>query len=306
MYNEDRKELFISKKESEVIVYPNFLRNTFDKTSKFEEKYGKDVCEWGLSEIISFYKYNNLYSIFSLATLNSTLRMYCDWCISQMLVPDGQNHFSEVNNDILGTCINRKHINESIISRDELLDKLSLLYNDQDRFILLALFEGIKGKYALEICNAKLTDIQGDKMQLCTGRTVAVSKELARYARLAEEETDYTHYMTGEKCSKLVESSDHTIFKVLDRNRKRDMDLDRIFITRFQNSMEYMGFSNKCTPNKLMISGKIHFIKQIMENDGLSLEQTLQQRRLEINNQYTNDRIVSSSSFMIRYGEYFK
>ena len=51
MYNEDLKKRYIDKKESEVVLAPNFLKNTFTKTEPFEEKLNKDVSSWTRKEI---------------------------------------------------------------------------------------------------------------------------------------------------------------------------------------------------------------------------------------------------------------
>ena len=43
MYNEYLKKRYIDKKESEVVLAPNFLKNTFTKTEPFDEYYGAAV-----------------------------------------------------------------------------------------------------------------------------------------------------------------------------------------------------------------------------------------------------------------------
>ena len=55
LYNEEQKSRYIDKKNSEVTLAPGFLRNLFVKSAPFEEKFGKDICEFTSNEIQEFY-----------------------------------------------------------------------------------------------------------------------------------------------------------------------------------------------------------------------------------------------------------
>ena len=97
MYNEERKRQYIEMKESNVTLPFRALERLFNQTEPFEEKNGKDVCEWTTTEILDFYKYLDQYSLSSLVVINSNLCLYTNWCLIEMLIPDCQNHYLEIN-----------------------------------------------------------------------------------------------------------------------------------------------------------------------------------------------------------------
>ena len=120
MYNEDIKQRYILEKESTTSTPEGCLKKLFQKTSEYEKRLEKDISSFTVYEIIDFYKTFNTPSQGSLVVINSHLNLYTDWCLKQNLVSDYQNHFYEINHDILQTCINTLALKRSIISREEL------------------------------------------------------------------------------------------------------------------------------------------------------------------------------------------
>lgn len=308
MYNEERKRRYIAYRESTAMLSPGALERRFSKTEPFEAKYGKDVCEWTLKEIVEFYKYLDLYSISSITVWNSDLTLYTNWCLTETLVPDAQNHFLEVRSDTMQSCVNTVYLQELTLPRDELIENIDRLPNYTDRWMFLAFFEGICGAQYIEMTSARFQDITDNNMKLCTGRTVAVTNKLREIAYMAAKEDAYQSMKSSGVLRKYDDSlPDDLLFKTRtakDGNRGQGAVI-QVVSRRYETAREYMGLPEKMTVKNLILAGKIHYIRQLMNETGLSLEETLAQKQAEINNQFTSNKIKSIGVFIDRYGHYF-
>lgn len=304
MYNEERKLQYIRKKR-EVSLPQNYLESCFQRTAKFEEKYEKDLAEWTLKEIISYFKYYDSKSLNVLTVLTSTFFGYTNWCIAEGLVPDGQNHFAEVTQEILGTCLNYADLDECIIRRTELVNMLPQLLNEVDKFFILALFEGIKGDYLTEITHFKTSCISGNRVKLCTGRDVEISQQLKEYAYSAAKETVYYVYSDDITRAEEMIGDEDSVFKVSGRMKiVNDMNCDRSLTNRYQKIQNYLGLPKALTMKKMYDSGQVDMVRSLMKENGMTAEEVLKNSVLKsrIEKQYC--RIKSVPSFLIKYGRY--
>lgn len=308
MYNEERKKRYIKLKEDSVTLPYRSLELLFEKTEPFEERAGKDVCEWTPQEIMEYYKYRDSYSLSSLVVCNSNLTQYTNWCLTETLVPDGQNHFQEIRPDMLDGCVNKESLSQMIISREELVKRIDELPNYTDRFMMLAFFEGICGIRYSEMAEAKIDAIHGNRISLCSGRELLISdklKEIAEYA--AAEETFQTYGPTG-KCIKYSDlNPSGAIFKFAKKNNANAgvTAMTQIVGRRFVKAVDYTGLPKQMTVKNLMVSGKLNFIKGIMAREGKAIEDVIVDNRDEINAQYNVDTIKSSAVFLRKYKQYF-
>lgn len=309
MYNNERKQRYITIKEDITTLPYRSLSLLFEKTESFEEKLGKDVCEWTTKEIIEYYKYLDSYSLSSLVVTNSNLTQYTNWCLTEMLVPDGQNHYQEIRPDILNACVNKKFLDQMIITRENLVAMIDELPNYTDRFMILAFFEGICGIRYSEMTNATIADIHGNMISLCSGREIPISSKLKDIAEFAVTEESYQTYGDTGKSIKYSDlNTADIIFKVAKKNRpgNNDSAMTQIVCRRFGKATKYMGLPNRMTPKNMMLSGKIHFIKEIMKRENLPGEKVIVEYRDEINSRYDVDKIISPTVFLRKYGQYFE
>lgn len=307
MYNEERKLQYIYKKQKEVILPQNYLESCFHKTEKFETKYGKDLSEWTVKEIVSYYKYYDSKSLNVLTVLTSTFFGYTNWCIAEGLVPDGQNHFAEITQEILGTCINYMDFDDCIINREDLVEMLPQLLNEVDKFFILALFEGIKGDYLTEITHFKISSISGLTAKLYTGRDVVISQQLKDYAYSAARETVYYVYSDDITRAEEMIGDEDSVFKVSARMRTvNDMNCDRSLTNRYQKIQNFLGLPSGLTMKKLYDSGEVDMVRQLMKESGLSSEAVLKAPGLKAKIEKQYSRIKSIPSFLIKYGRYLQ
>ena len=305
MYNEERKLQYIYKKQKEVILPQNYLEMCFSRTEKFEMKYDKDLAEWTVKEIVSYYKYYDSKSLNMLTVLTSTFFGYTNWCIAEGLVPDGQNHFAEITQEILGTCLNYTDFDDCIIERENLEKLLPQLLNEVDKFFILALFEGIKGDYLTEITHFKISSINGLTAKLYTGRDVVISQQLKNYAYGAARETVYYVYSDDITRAEELIGDEDSVFKVSARMRiVNDMNCDRSLTNRYQKIQNFLGLPSGLTMKKLYDSGQVDMVRSLMKENGMTAEEVLKNSALKsrIEKQYC--RIKSVPSFLIKYGRY--
>lgn len=309
MYNEERKKRYIKIKEDAVTLPYRSLELLFEKTEPFEEKNGRDVCEWTTQEIMEYYKYRDAYSLSSLVVCNSNLTQYTNWCLTETLVPDGQNHYQEIRPDMLESCVNKEFLSKLIISREDIIRIIDELSNYTDRYMMLAFFEGICGIRYSEMVNAIIDDIDGDMISLCSGRVIPISDKLKEIAGFAAAEESYQTYGPSGKCIKYSDlNPSGAIFKVVKKNRPiaDDSSMVQIVCRRFVKAVDYLGLPKRMTIKNMILSGKINFIKEIMEREGKSIEEVIIDNRDEINARYNIDQIKSSAVFLRKYRQYFE
>lgn len=309
MYNEERKKRYIKIKEDAVTLPYRSLELLFEKTEPFEEKNGRDVCEWTTQEIMEYYKYRDAYSLSSLVVCNSNLTQYTNWCLTETLVPDGQNHYQEIRPDMLESCVNKEFLSKLIISREDIVRIIDELSNYTDRYMMLAFFEGICGIRYSEMVNAIIDDIDGDVISLCSGRVIPISDKLKEIAEFAAAEESYQTYGPSGKCIKYSDlNPSGAIFKVVKKNRPiaNDSSMVQIVCRRFVKALDYLGLPKRMTIKNMILSGKINFIKEIMNREGKSIEEVIVNNRDEINARYNIDQIKSSAVFLRKYRQYFE
>lgn len=213
MFNEELKNRYIKEKRESTIIGLNFLERQFINISNYEEELGKDLSNFTTPEIIEYYKILGSRSLESLTVINSQYSMYTQWCLQQNLVIDSQNHYLEMNSDILFQCLNQTIIDKSVITREELLNMIYQLPNYRDQFIFLYLFEVGKDKDFFSLTHCKLEDFDKEKKVLyLTGRTPKVSDELIRIAEEADKQDTY-YSITQKEIRKITFAENGYIIK---------------------------------------------------------------------------------------------
>jgi len=263
MYNEERKRRFISERNAEVTLPNDYLECQFNKISNVEETLSKDLCNFTFYEITEYYKLLNLTSTVSLSVMNSQFSLYTQWCLQQNLVDDGQNHFLEMRNEDYNNCINKALLNLKIISRDTLLEWIGQLTNPKDQFILLGLFEGIRGKDFCELAKLRKEDVVGNVATLCTGRKTQLSDKLVSIIEDCISETKY--YSISGKEKKVMPLIDNGYIIKDYPNTKDDVSdyqRGRQVYNSIKRMLQYFDMFPIMSASSIVESGKIDMIKR--------------------------------------------
>ena len=301
MYNEEIKKRFIEERNNEVILPPDYLKTQFDSIASFEEELGKDVRDFNLYEIKEYYKMLNTASVGRLKVLNSQLSLYTQWCLQQNLVKDNQNHFLEMTDDNFDDCINKMLLDEKIISRSTILEWARKCINPRDAFIILAPFEGIAGKEFCEIVNLKETDVDGNKVTLCDGRTIEVSNELKAYIYDCINETRY--YGANGRSFEL--SNNGFVLKdyINAQSEVSDFQRGRRVYNSLRRTLKALDKVNVINSNDIYNSGIIDMIKRLSNQHGMSCIDFIMSPKIsEVEEKYGCK--IQASGFIMKYRDY--
>ncbi len=269
MFNENQKNRYIDYKENAVIVSINYLKQKFNSVEKFEEKNNKDLSCFNYYEIVDMYKTMGNPSFDSIVVMNSVFSLYTEWCIKEGLVVDNQNHFKELSRKEFSDCVNKALAELQFVDRKTVLSWCNELPNASDAFIILGLFEGIKGPNYSELASTLISGIKKDRIELSSGRTLNVSSELIDIATKAGNEEELLPLNAGgQRVSRL--ESDGLILHNLPQTREfSENGIRRRIYYRLARIFSYLGVPYM-TGNKLTMSGIIFCLKEKAAELGIS------------------------------------
>ena len=306
MYNEKTKLRYKEEREATTVVPNNAIKLDFQKTSSFEEQLDKDIYDFTIYEILNMYKTWNSKSIDTLYVINNRLSQYTQWALEQNLVADSQNHYLEINRDMLMGCINIIAQQNRIVSRQQIIAWCSKLPNACDKFVFLGLYEGLNGSLYEDFWNASIDDIDKKNKTIRVQRgIIPISEDLIEYA----EESNNTlelYPMTGdmERVTKLVENG--KIIKVKSNTKYDDPihNKKNIYIA-IVRVCKFLDIDKWYNTRQATESGIINFIKQGMIQYELNFHDYLWSDHLkEVEYQY--NRKIVRSSFYTKYRNFFE
>ena len=304
LYNPELKIQYIEEKSQEVIISNNYLECQFNKSFKLENELDKDISNFTVYEIIEYYKMLNSSSLDTLVVMNSQFSMYTQWCLQKSLVRDNQNHFLEMTIEQLKECLNKMLVNLKFVTRETILNWVDQLPNPKDQFVLLGLFEGLKGKDFCELSKLRPEDIKGNIATLCTGREIELSNRLLKIiSDCVVEDKYYSISGSGTKVMPLVDKG----FVIKDYPNARgdvsDFQLGRKIYNSITRILNYFDVLSFMTANSIAESGKLHMIKERAKELGLSCKDYIYSNYIEEVEKKFNSKIVRSI-FWLKYEDY--
>lgn len=268
MYNEERKLQFLKERKSEVELSPN-TEIWFESMEYFEKEYDRDICEWTSTEIIRYMKYMSTPRIQTLVIFKGSMSIYTDWCITNRLVTDNQNHFAELTTETLCECIDFEKLRSLILTREELLENIRTLNNYSDQFIFLGLFEGIS---AQNLINVGVSDLNGNELHLYDGKTITISNDLRHIILMAAEETTWTSTKIRQREYDYIPSD--KIIRSIDVKRPQT-NMMLLIGGRLRGGLNFMNLPSEISRKDIMESGRLDYIRRIMQEKNLSLDDVL-------------------------------
>lgn len=269
MFNPEVKKQFIEWKQSRDTINPRYYTIVFNACGEYEEIVNKDVCDFNTNDIRGLLGWINTPSQNSLLMMYSVLSQYTTWRIQSGDVKDSQNHYLELSTSEIVSYINTDLMMRTIYTREEILKISKDLENDSDKFLLLALFEGIRGVEGEDILNLKITDIdEENKIFHLKSRDFFPTDELIKLAYLSAGENDYFYHVETWSEGVVVPTIDEGyVFRRTIRHR-RDRDY-RMIMNRFRSIKKLLGLTN-CGMSDIVQSGRIEFILNQAEKHNMS------------------------------------
>lgn len=249
----------------------------FRRIAPTERRLGKDLYNFTVTEILGYYKYLSTPSLESLMIMNNQYKLYTAYALKEGLVKDNQNHYAEIDNNILMTCVNVGWVTQRIITRQELLDILnsSNVENVSDKVIALGIFEGIWGKELSDLTSMKPTDINTETktIKLLSGREFKISDQLIAWCLESADEYEFFNSMNKVNNKKYLET-DTRVIKRLSNSTVDSMHQRHKTVNRRLDHLINCTGCPAFTVHSLKESGRLEMIRN-MRKAGMSLEMAL-------------------------------
>ena len=226
--------------------------------------------------------------------------------LQKNLVNDGQNHFLEMRLEDYDKCINKTLFNLKVVSKSTILNWVDQLENPRDKFILLGLFEGIKGKDFCELANLRPEDVNGNIVKLCTSRTIEISDKLKHIIEECIEEKIY--YSTSGKEKKIMPLIDRGyVIKDYPNTKESvsEFQRGRQIYNSTQRIMQFIGIYPNVSANQIFESGKLDMIKTQAAKYGINCIDCIYSEHInEVKDKY--NCTIQPKSYIIKYKNYLE
>lgn len=304
MYNQQIKEEFINYYCSTIKANINTIKGIFANSKKIEEKLSKDLCCFDKDDIlILFSSYKTGWD--TLNTLRSLFISYTYFCFKKGYIKKINMAYDNLTPDELHKCIDLETLSNKIITKEKLYECINKLENPCDKFVLEAIYTGIRGHRTKELKNIKLKDINtnDNTIKIYTGETIKCSNTLIRNAIFSINEYSYISLSKNT----VMPLWGDTVIKNLNQVRK---DTDEAWQKRIDLKISTLSkyLNVYFTTKSLYDSGYINCINErakIHNQTGIEyLLNNKEDYEKYVLRNYRTKRVVSS--VIRKYGEFLK
>lgn len=292
-YNEERKKTYFQYLEDCTPGSTKSIVSIFKKTAKIEEQWNKDVCDFTIDEINKVLSSFNASSRNALSKNASILRTYAEWCCANKLSIDNINHYNEITINSLDKYVNKKKA--YIVSKEELYQFIQRLRNMSDRFLILALFEGIGDESIGELLQVELKDIDEDNMMITmpSGKKKIISQDLLN---LAIESSNEEYYISegGDFESPLLKEGKIVNSRV--NTRKDSLEALELRLVRRLGKIREENSVSWLTIPKIQKAGVIDDFQVVMKKCGVTKEQVFESERAKSDKDIKYSDIISMTN----------
>lgn len=309
LYNKENKMAFIEDtlEDKEEKAYKQSMTACFSNTAEKEYERNKDVSEFTVEEIKDFYLSLKTASVMRLAVVDSQLKRYAAWSVEKKIIDPEDNKLKEITSEDLIGCADQR---DNIITREQLLKEISILPNVSDRFLCLALFEGISGKEYCELVNLKKGDFErkdGKWIVHLEDRDLEVTEELVDLgieSADTEELYLYTRDLSFVKSYFMNDGEEKQ--RVIKNQPQTYGSSSKAAGIRIKNKLDRIGkyLGNQAiTRSNLLESGRINMVKEFYKEEGISdVRQVVINHQEEIAQRY--GKIQNRQRWAEVYGKY--
>ena len=273
MFNSDIKESFIKDYLRSRVVARTSLYSLFRKTEPFEKVNNKDCSQFTQDEVLSMYRDFKAKSVYVLLNYNTILKAYCAWKRYYQKEATTES-YNNIIIELVKPCV-PKDANK-FLSREEITNIESKLYNFTDRAILECLWEGISGPSMMDLIsiNKSMLNAKDKALYFPDGRVVQLTDKLHKLLIRAFDETEYMCYGESLRVKKLIGIG--SLYKERDNAHAADSS-DKAFrwvYRKVQNFRDHVGIPG-LTMKNIHISGMYHYLCNGMQETGLDLKSFL-------------------------------
>lgn len=287
MYNEAIKRRYIEENKYRNLNLERQCEILFNRCEPYEERLKKDIACFSMPEIIECFKGFNTVSLESLMNAKSQYKIYTDWCISVKDLSFNaelgyQNHFREINTEMLKRCLNYYLKTKRVITRDYILNNWDVLLNPSEKFIILGLFEGIGANTKVAYQDFDMLTINNfnpetHKLHI-RDRVIDFSNELYEVAKEAADTFENIVYnKNGNEMHIKLMPDDYGII-VKPACNARSVDYRNILIKKMQKIKDAFG-NYMINLQTLKESGRIDMVNRLVAG-GMNIEAAFMDKRV--------------------------
>lgn len=299
-FNADFKKQYLDDNESRNIHIKVTVDLLFRRISETENELGKDLYDFTVAEILGYYKYLCTPSFESLMIMNNQYKLYTAYALKKGLVKDNQNHYAEIDNKTLMTCVHSGLAKAKVITRENLLEILESgsVENISDKVIALALFEGVCGKELTELTHLEPTDLNEKTKvaKLYGGRELELSDKLVAWCLESADEYEYYNSLNVKGNKSYLQTDTRVIKRLSNSTVDTDLQRHKTINRRLDHLIDCTG-CNAFTVGALRESGRLEMIKGLMDN-GKPLNVALTDKDMV----YRYGKIPSLKRYCMKYG----
>ena len=281
MYNEEIKKRYIDENKNRNLNLEKQCLILFNRCQPYEESADKDIACFSTAEILECFQAFNTVSLESFLNAPAPSEIYTDWCIANhILVKDRQNHFREINTEMLKGCLNSYFKDKRVITREYILNNMDLLLNPSEKFVLLGLFEGIGSNTNIaykDFENLRIECFDTEKGELQVGnRMIKYSKELYNLAKEAANTYDNVVYdKNGNERHVKLADDDRIVKPAVNAST---FDYRNIIMKKLQKIKKALN-NPVLNIQSLKESGRIEMINKLVE-EGMTREQAIDDKEV--------------------------
>lgn len=264
LYNNEIKSKYIQNKGR---AYGNVATTYFTQTKSVEEEKGKDIALFTNEEWFEFLFSIDVITIHNVNRYTEFFKTYAKWYSVNMKTEE-QNYFDKIGKDQMIFYTTNIINKDNYIPRDLFVKLVNDIPNAVDRYVLLCIYEGIKGEDFSDIILLKQSDIDRENniFHLHSGKDVVVSDELMQAAIAACSQKNFvtlkSPFDPKTPATGTLDNVEY-VFRVRD-NASYNAPKSRNMYRKFASYKSYFENSEINAP-RLLSSGFIAKLHEIME-----------------------------------------
>lgn len=277
MYNSELKEEYLNGFDNERTQ--KIAMRPLWEARKEEKRLGKDLYEMTLDEI------ENVLINLKSSTLRSAyhnvnkIEEYLLWCAKKGYRRTNISPFPQKRREEWCKKFVISYM-QYAFTREQIEEMSELLVNDQDKAVLFALFEGVRGKGYSEITNLKMKNVhekdKGIFLDLIehdgSVRTIQISKKLKELLKMADEQSEYVnsngqHDPSSRYYTSSLEDTER-VFKRADRGAQIEK-ANNFFVNRKIALFKDVFDLPYLKASQIVVSGMMHIAHTIHEERGV-------------------------------------
>ena len=308
---DERKRTFLNEKLEGHNKEAVQVEKWFIRSQDYEKKMGKDLSCFNKEEALEYLRVViDTNSISLLNKANYYMTLYTDWMLQNGYADKG-NAYETLSLDDLGKClVNNNRI--GIIDRDMLNELCDRLYNPQDRYFFVALYEGLRGREYEEIINLRIRDVDFTNKKITVrsrnDAQIEMSDKLA-FSIFEAYQEEYYVGKNGSDVSRPMIGQDGVVFKFRHNSVEGTSSANRaraIYTTflRVINSVTNMADISVAF---IIESGIVDFVKRKANENGMTVSEYYNSRlcRADIKKQFGINNF-NRKFFAAKYKDYLK